>query len=474
MCLRAGEDESHLVGSITLAWASDRRLAVLHRGEEVLFVRVNFGLIFRPSQAVGFLVVLREIVTLNHTILVNIHIPVADHPTVVQRIRVLHHAKLAEENKAKLGVFSTVLLDHIIHVANSPSAPFRTVDLLIRHLHALAKTYPEIVAQAYRAHLKDIHAERITSDIRPGDLILLTAISTTFPTSDHFHQVATPAMIVIAKWLAQVVPNDVRTLAIGAYLITLCAQYQRISKRYIPEAINFICAGLQLLSPTKLRTPSNIPSHLIPTNSESLRIDTEIKYTPRALGFTEIFNPISTTPHTLLSTFVLLLETLSTLYTPLSAYPEIFKTPQSLLTKILPALPSNLRKPLNKKAKLLLTRLSHALSTRRPLELHHHRPLPIASNIPKFEEDFNPDKKSYDHDVDRRDMAKLKAEHKRERKGAVRELRKDSQFVAREQLRDEKKTSKEYHAKMAKIVARIQTEEGEAANEYKREKARRG
>ena len=399
-------------------------------------------------------------------------IPISDHPTVVQRIRILHHAKLAEANKAKLGVFSTVLLEHILHLSNlTPSTPFPVLDLLIRHLHALAKTYPELVATAFRAHLKQIHDTRINTTLRPADLVLLTAVAAIFPTSDHFHQVATPAMIIIAKWLAQVVPTTLNTLAQGAYLITLCAQYQRISKRFVPEALNFLCAGLLLLSPAPLPTPAGIPTHLI---TARMPVDTTISYTPRALSFAEISTPNDTTPHTLLKTYSGLVGALSELYTPLSAFPDIFSAPHQLLSTITPTLPKHLRRSIKPTVKALGKRLTHSLHTRRPLELHHHRPLPIPSHIPKFEEDFNPDKKSYDHDVERRDMAKLKAEIKREKKGAVRELRKDSQFVARVKLGEEKKTSKEYHAKMAKIVARIQTEEGEEGNRYKREKARKG
>lgn len=123
-------------------------------------------------------------------------------------------------------------------------------------------------------------------------------------------------------------------------------------------------------------------------------------------------------------------------------------------------------------SKDLGTKLDHAKLTRRPLELHHHRPLPIASNVPKFEEDYNMDKR-YDPDTDRREMAKLKAEYKREKKGAVREIRKDSRFISRVKLAEDKKTSKEYHAKMARLTAMIQSEEGAAANEYRRQRARK-
>ena len=45
--------------------------------------------------------------------------------------------------------------------------------------------------------------------------------------------------------------------------------------------------------------------------------------------------------------------------------------------------------------------------------------------FPKFEESFNPNK-HYDPDRERTEAAKLKKEFKRERKGAIRELRRDA------------------------------------------------
>ncbi len=113
--------------------------------------------------------------------------------------------------------------------------------------------------------------------------------------------------------------------------------------------------------------------------------------------------------------------------------------------------------------------LQQARLSRRTLSLHNHRPLAIKTSIPKFEESYNPDK-HYDPDRDRAEMSKLKAEHKRERKGALRELRKDANFIARESLREKKERDREYEKKYKRLVAEIQGEEGRDANAYEREK----
>jgi nucleolar protein 14 len=113
--------------------------------------------------------------------------------------------------------------------------------------------------------------------------------------------------------------------------------------------------------------------------------------------------------------------------------------------------------------------LKHAHRARRPLELHYHRPLAIKTSIPKFEESFNPDK-HYDPDRERAEASKLRAEHKRERKGAMRELRKDANFIARESLREKKEKDAAYEKKYKRLVAEIQGEEGKEAKAYEREK----
>lgn len=113
--------------------------------------------------------------------------------------------------------------------------------------------------------------------------------------------------------------------------------------------------------------------------------------------------------------------------------------------------------------------LQQAILNRRPLLLHNHRPLAIKTSIPKFEDSYNPTK-HYDPDRERAELSKLKAEHKRERKGALRELRKDANFIARESLREKKERDKAYETKYKRLVAEIQGEEGKEANAYEREK----
>jgi nucleolar protein 14 len=120
----------------------------------------------------------------------------------------------------------------------------------------------------------------------------------------------------------------------------------------------------------------------------------------------------------------------------------------------------------------LVVLLRQTKLTRRPLLLHNHRPLAIKTSIPKFEESFNP-YRHYDPDRARAELSKLKADHKRERKGALRELRKDANFIARERLREKREKDAEYERKYRRLVAEIQGEEGREAKAYEKEKKAR-
>ncbi|KAF9699418.1 hypothetical protein EKO04_002102 [Ascochyta lentis] len=337
-----------------------------------------------------------------------------DISTVIQRIRALYHAGLKEDNKNKLADFACALVDHVSYLSNqTPAAPLAVVESVIRHIHSISRSYPVQIATQFRKHLK---AFQLSNQPTPGDLALLTAIGSIYPTSDHFHQVVTPAVTLMARWMGLTTPSSTSDVATGAFIGALCLQYQTLSKRYIPEFIRYTSLCLRSPHATKALLTSHTRNILSAADLWSA-----------SPSFTEIFTP---------------------LLSPLKSA-HLTSTTQNLLT-----------------------RLNASKLARRPQTLHHHRPLPIPSRIPKFEESFDPTK-HYDADRERADATKLQKEYKRERKGALRELRKDANFIARESLREKKEKDKAYEEKYRKLVAEIQGEEGYEKNVYEREKRKR-
>ena len=410
----------------------------------------------------------------------------SDLPVIVQRIRALYHKGLAEDNLEKLGRFAHVLLRHTIYaVDETENVQLMIVESLLRHLHSMAKSQSNDVASAYRSHLTKIADER-PLQLTAGDLTVLTGISTTFPTSDHFHPVVTPAMLTLARYLGQSSVQSLQDLAIGSYACSLALQYQGFAKRYVSEVVTYIVNAFAILSPSPLKErvgiavglgegrPLNVPIRL---PEKPLRIKISGEGTVDHMSFSYLL-PSSSTPSTLamtlLNTFINLTEAASTLWSSKSAYPEIATPLIHCLHHITvqDALPAHTLTLASTAFTKLTDTRNNAIKARRPLLLHNHRPLAIKSSHPQFIDSYNP-RLHYDPDRQRADLAKLRSEHKKERKGAMRELRKDANFVAREQLREKKEKDEAYDKKFKRLVAEIQGEEGRESKEYERERKKR-
>lgn len=91
--------------------------------------------------------------------------------------------------------------------------------------------------------------------------------------------------------------------------------------------------------------------------------------------------------------------------------------------------------------------LNLSSTQRKPLLLQHHKPIPIATFIPKFDEGFNPNRR-FDPDTERAEQQKVKALYKKEKKGAIRELRKDNRFLAGEEVKRKAEADAVYSKKV--------------------------
>jgi nucleolar protein 14 len=403
-----------------------------------------------------------------------------DLPTIVQRIRALYHPKLAAGNKAKLEQFSKVLTEHVAQLADGGGrCPNLVLETVLRHLHSLAKAFPEAVGSAFRAHLQQISTERPLK-LKASDVAILTGISAIFPTSDHFHSVVTPANLILARYLAQSSVQNLGDLAIGAYCCTLALQYQQFSKRYMPECITYLVNAISVLAPTALKDPRILVPRRLSDASLRLTVDLSQEHGPlKTLDF-QAGTQDENLKVRLLQTFIVLLNESADLWQSKTAFYQIFEPAVIVLEHLARSCASKRLLQENKvfldtlksTTDSLRDRRAQAIEARRPLLLHSHRPLAIKTSIPKFEESFNPDR-HYDPDRERSELNKLKAEHKRERKGALRELRKDANFIARESLREKKEKDAAYEKKFKRLVAEIQGEEGKEAKEYEREKRKR-
>lgn len=403
-------------------------------------------------------------------------------PTVVQRIRALYHPRLLSENKEKLANFSKALVQYVAYLGDqTDEGVYTTIEMVIRHVHSLAKMFPIDIAREFRSHLEEMEQQRPLAP-KTGDLLIFTAIGSIFPTSDHFHQVVTPAMLSIGRYLGQKIPNTTADYATGTYLSIVALQYQKLGKRFVPEAMNFILNTICALAPSPAKErlgyfPVHEPLATIRVINAKEIIPRKLKCSDCQVTEEKDTSAAKSCRVAILNTQISLLVAASEAWAGKAAFYETFQPALKVLEHLtcrpnVPHLPDTLLQEAERASGHLTRALKVAALSRRPLELHHHRPLAIKTYIPKFEDDFDPEK-HYDPNRERAELAKLKAEHKKERKGAMRELRKDAHFLAREKLRLKKEKDAAYEKKYKRLVAEIQGEEGHQANLYEKEKAAR-
>ena len=259
-------------------------------------------------------------------------VPINHLPTIIQRIRALYHPRLSSENKMKLERFSGILVEHISYLTNQqPRPPFPILEALIRHTHSLAKSFPEEVSRAFRAQLRSLHESRATAPTS-GDLMIFTAVSSIFPVSDHFHQVVTPTILSMARYLSQKLPQTLSDLAKGSYIATLCLHYQRLSKRYVPEVVNYVLNALSVLAPVK--PPKHLgyfPRHNLPSSLRMQPLSSNGGIEDGKMQFWEVDHVDGINPgadeslkFALLQMNLALVDTMAELWVYMSAVPEIF------------------------------------------------------------------------------------------------------------------------------------------------------
>ncbi|KAF7332673.1 hypothetical protein MKEN_00150200 [Mycena kentingensis (nom. inval.)] len=360
----------------------------------------------------------------------------ADVSTVIQRIRSLFHTSLAPENKFKLQTLASVLIDHILYV--SPN--FTLVSALLPHLFALTRAYPIPVAEHFVSKLSLMHknlrrglsrgALDPASKTWPGvaELTLLRIIGAAWPTSDMNHAVVSPTRVLISAYLGLARVRSVADIASGLFLCTLVLQFEALSKRFVPEAVNFAVNAVLHLAPHDYPDAASVPgSFPIPDFGIGLGLkklkDKELPK-PELAQLLAAADDNTDAKSQLLLLAVDLLGKFGEVYKPLDGFVELY-TP--ILT-ILRSLPKHTR--ISSTTDTLARLLKFASAARRPLLLQAHKPIPIPSYVPKFEMSKSSYLRNTDPDRERNAAAKLKAQYKQERKGAIRELRKDARFLA--------------------------------------------
>ncbi|CCE64988.1 hypothetical protein TPHA_0J01670 [Tetrapisispora phaffii CBS 4417] len=417
-------------------------------------------------------------------------IPFPEQPQAIKKVIQQYQPKLAEGNKEKMGVFTGLILRYILFLSNQNYTKnineFRELQKsLVSILHKMAAKYNHSLSQCCRDIIYEIQEKfKSSHSVQISDLIFFSIVGMIFSTSDQYHLVVTPSTILMSEILEQLKFNSIDRLMYGSVLCRILLKYQRLSKRYFPEMLYFYEKALvTLLNDDGLAFNDAIKS--IRRDSYSLAIGKDADFTGfenRTIHLHEIINLSNNSGSAddniehkkmllLNNIFKLVDDSVTVIWKSLPSFNEITQSIHSIVELYKQNVPS-----LEARCETLLNQMDRVKNNNKqiPLTLQNHKPVSIPSRTPKFEENYNPEKKSYDPDRTRQEINKVKAQLKKERKFTMKEIRKDSRFEARQRIEKQKKESDEYRSKMSHIINTINTEEGAEKNKYEREKRLRG
>ena len=329
-----------------------------------------------------------------------------------------------------------------------------------------------------------------------GELIALKMLGNLFPLSDFRHAVTTPASILLGQLLSQCPVRGPKDLAAGIFCSGLQLYYSESSRRLAPEALNFLMSsvgksyldyfastnkkskgtrniGKEELEGIVYRIVSSCPPiaasnlgwvfrRLTPKDSKAKEIGKlsldiffdnnkkqEFKGSKQSAAGIEVLN-----------TALLLLKQFVKMHSSSTSLPEMILP----LTKLLPAVvqqsqhniknfPAEVSKLQKTVQHSILESYSLSLKSRRLLQMQKEiqRPKAIKSYRPMFDEEYIV-RKDNDPNRERAEIKKLKRQIARERKGAAREIKKDSLYVARKQHEEREEWEADVQKKYNNVI----------------------
>ncbi|KAF8165696.1 nucleolar protein 14 [Crassisporium funariophilum] len=417
-----------------------------------------------------------------------------DVPTVVQRIRTLYHTSLAADNKFKLQTLANVLIDHVLYIASPPTPRFRLISSLFPHIVSITRTYPIPAAQYFNQKLALMHknlkrglsrgALSPESKTWPGlpELSFLRLLGVIWPTSDLNHAVVSPTRLLVGAYLGLGRIRSLADIASGLFLCTLSLQFEALSKRLLPEAINFLVNTTLHLAPHPYQTISSLPGsfpspdfHSDHCRPLSMNVKAQKGLAIRKAELIKLLSSDDSSEQIkadLLGLTFELLGRFADTYKALDGFIELYEP----ILKILESVESKYlcdghKTRLSKLIDSVGRLLKFSRQARKPLLLQAHKPIPIPTYIPKFETATSNYLRRQDPDHEKNQASKLRNQYKQERKGAIRELRKDSRFLAGVEQKKQIEKDRSYNERMRRVFGSI---EGERAEEkaMEREKAK--
>lgn len=397
---------------------------------------------------------------------------------VVERIQKCHHPSLAVGNKAKLEKLFGFLLEYVGDLATDDPPDLRVIDKLVVQLYNLCQMFPESASESVRFVLRDaMHEmeEKIEAKGRasfPGldVLIYLRIAGLLFPASDFQHPVVTPALLCLSQLLTKCPVLSLQDVVKGLFVCCVFLDYVSLSQRFIPELINFLLGILYIATPNKQSQGYTLvrPFRPLGKNSELLLVSDEedaATWQRRSLSLhwasarkAQTETEANHTRLSCLAVCLALVKRCVLMYGALPAFHDIMRPLRTLLTQHLAD--SSHPQELQELCRSTLTTMETQERRYHPLISEKSKPVPLKLFTPRLVRVLESGRKQ-GSSKEEQERKRLVHKHRRELKGAVREIRKDSQFLARVQLSEIRERDAERKRKVKQLFNSLAEQEGE-------------
>ncbi|ELT93562.1 hypothetical protein CAPTEDRAFT_227046 [Capitella teleta] len=398
---------------------------------------------------------------------------------IVERTRKIHHPSLAEGNKAKLEIMQTLLLRFYCDLALQSPPKTQLMNNLVAQLYELTQQFPNESADAVKSllaarqvELSEEVARRNGRAAMPSldTLLLLKLIPILFPTSDFRHPVSTPAMLYMSQVLTKCPVTCVQDVYSGLFVCNTFLEFVLLSKRFVPEAINFIRGILFLACDPEIGQKGDHaiipPFKPVGKSCGILQLEKKsaksMKLTP--VSVCEVLSPaanksLECDQHRVncLGMCFKLMVKFADLYQEKASFQEIFEPlkyfSQQIVLKLYPA-------ALQESMEHFTIILETPSEPKKCLSRKKQKMVISRTFEPKLEEHFD-GKKKRGGSKQTQEEQKIQYQYKREMKGAIRDVRKDTQFIARHRLQEQMESDAENKRKLKRLISDLKQQEGD-------------
>nr|XP_014100713.2 nucleolar protein 14 homolog [Bactrocera oleae] len=345
---------------------------------------------------------------------------------------------------------------------------FKILDILNPHMYDLIQMIPDklsntlldVIKEKYNDYLKNI---KLFPPLEA--LIFLKLVSNFCSTSDFRHAVVTPCYIFIQHVLSKARLRTRQEIAGGLFLVTICFEFSRLSKRFLPAVLNFL-HGIVYLS---------IPKRPI----EMLRIVPPFQSTgpmSKLLAIAEIEEK-ETLNEELLKSDDLVLTTYSIDF-KIRALNIALKLIKDIISNLEESIGSNYfaipflelfeRIPLDIYPEFVHTNFKAAKSVLENVSIKkltkivppEKKPKALRLLEPRIEIIYD-DKRRPRLTKDKEERVKLIHKLRRETKGAIREIRRDTEFLQKMRIEQQIQSDLERKEKVKRIYQEASIQQGE-------------